>query len=138
MDINSATARNTDLDSIDYAELARAHLEDLCDRLDRGDVLSRGRWVARGVSSIVPVAMGLSLASCCMADELGSVGGAVYAGPPREIRDNGVDDNGNGLVDSADPECSSLPGCSSGVLYAGPPSEPPLDTRDAGADGGES
>jgi hypothetical protein len=30
---------------------------------------------------------------------------------PREICDNGIDDNGNGLIDCADPECAGDPAC---------------------------
>ena len=126
------------MNSDDHAKHASEYLEDLCERLDRGEPLARGNWVSKGFLLIVPVVLGL--AACgCGSDEDGGSGGAgggggsggygnfggdqpMYAAPS-EICDNGIDDNGDGKVDCDDPQCETFSGCAEGALYAGPPDE---------------
>jgi len=117
------------MSSDDHAQRAREYLHSLCDRIDRGEGVSRGHWASKIIPVIAPVALGLSLVSCSANSSSNATNeGILYAGPPpREICDNGVDDDGDGKVDCDDPACANSPGCSEGVLYAGPPADEVCD-----------
>jgi hypothetical protein len=97
------------MDTNEHAKRARAYIDELCDKIDRGEALTRKRkawW-------IVPVALGLSLTSCG--------GNSDDSGPSKqqEICDNGIDDDGDGKIDCADEDCADFSGCMT-VEYAAP------------------
>ena len=97
----------------DDAKRAREYLEDLCDRLDNGQPITRGYWESKCFPAFVGVAIGLSLGACESKEP--EPFGALYGGPPKtsdEICDNGDDDNGDGKIDCDDPTCAKAPNCS--------------------------
>lgn len=122
-----------------HAKLAKAYLDQLCDRIDRGDRITRPKawWKAA-----LPVAVGASLgvAACGgsdTGDQTGNVEQAIncdflpdepisptplYAAPAPPATEidcfNGVDDDGDTFEDCADPDCALA--CSPVALYAAP------------------
>ena len=91
----------------EHAERVLRYLDDLCDRLDRGKRLVRGEWSNRCVPAVLPLALGVSVLSCGgRMDDAGAPGDAGHTGSRIEICANGIDDDGDGLVDCDDPACS--------------------------------
>ena len=96
-------------------QLMRAYLNDLCERLDQGRPLpSPGRRWWKTVAPASLMTVGLAVAACSSSES--------SAQTPSEICNDGVDNNGDGLVDCADPECKldAAPCVGYGAEYAAP------------------
>jgi len=91
--------------SNDYAERMRDHLEDQCDRLDRGEGLSRGNWASVCWPAVLPAVMGLSVG--CIGCAYG-----MYGGPWDDEGCRYTKDDAGKLVPRCDdPNCSGEPEC---------------------------
>jgi hypothetical protein len=83
------------------------YLRQLCHDLDHGGPV--GPAIARTVGTVaIPAAIALGGASGCCADYAQDVYGAPFEDTPREVCDDGIDNNSNGLVDMADPACADF------------------------------
>jgi len=103
----------------DHARRSRDYLEDLCDRMDRGEAPARGNWASLRFPALVPVVLGLSLGCGASNVQL-----PLYAAPPPdEERGRGICEKSDGTVDCSSSACAEYPGCQ-GELYAAPPDEP--------------
>jgi hypothetical protein len=104
---------------MDPAEL-RAHLDDLCARLDAGLPARAVRFVgAAMVASGVLVACGDRDDSDTM--ETATLYGVDSAPPSSElICDDEIDNDHDELIDCDDPDCSDDPACLNAGLYAAP------------------
>ncbi|HPB98627.1 MAG: hypothetical protein BWY17_02298 [Deltaproteobacteria bacterium ADurb.Bin207] len=120
-----------------HPNLAKAYLEELCQRLDRKEKLVRRRewWKMPWIAS---AAVGLALSGCggtVEAEDCGPNGDAcgtenvdkgdkgkdTDAAPPvKEVCDNRVDDDGDGAVDCDDDDCLKDPSCMISAEYAAP------------------
>jgi len=113
----------------DHAKQARAYLEHLCQRMDRGEAPVRSSKAWWQLPSFIPVAVGLSLVACG-----GTVQEESKGGDTKEICDNGKDDNGDGKIDCDDSDCAEFPGCLS-AAYAAPVEKDCRDGLDNDGDG---
>jgi len=92
---------------VDHAELARAYLDELCRRLDRGQPLRRLRREWWTCTVLAPVAVGLAAGTA-------SCGGTVTEHPSStEVCTNQADDDGDGKIDCADSDCAGQAVCTS-------------------------
>ena len=97
--------------------IARAYLEELCERLDRKQPLARPRKAWWKVA--VPVGLSLGMAACGGTVEESSGGGGNSDGGTEMCTDD-VDNDGDGKIDCDDSDCANHSMCQ-GALYAGPP-----------------
>jgi redox-regulated HSP33 family molecular chaperone len=92
----------------------RAHLDDLCQRLEQGRPLRVMAWAG---TALVATA---ALVACQEEDDTAMV--ELYgAGPVEElVCDDAVDDDDDGLTDCDDPDCDDDPACADVGLYGAP------------------
>ncbi len=77
-----------------------AHLRELCRRIDR----------ARAIAAAVAVPAAIALSAC------GTSQGTTEELPPaQELLHDGVDNDGDGLADCADPDCVDMESCVAGL-----------------------
>jgi hypothetical protein len=95
-------------------EALRAHLDDLCDRLDQERPLRVVKW-----AGVALVASGTLLACGDEIDDSGSV--VLYgAAPTEDVCDDEIDDDGDGDVDCDDQDCAEDPACMNAGAYGAP------------------
>ena len=110
------------------ARLAQAYLDQVCAWLDEGHNLPEISKALRKVVAVGPAAVlaaGLAASACSgKFVEAGGDGGAGGTGSGSENCTNGVDDDGDGLIDCGDDDCDANPACygggTGGAVYAAP------------------
>ncbi len=91
----------------------RAHLDDLCERLEQHKPLRAVAWAGAAL-----VATG-ALIGC--GDEVDTESGVLYGAPDVEYAcDDDLDDDGDGDVDCDDADCADDPACMNAGAYAAP------------------
>jgi hypothetical protein len=111
-----------------HAKAAKAYLEELCRMIDRGQrpVRSKRKWWEQPMAKpAAAVGLALGAASCGGSTEF------QEPVPQKEVCNDSVDNDADGLIDCADPDCQ----CSSPVYSAptdgGPGTDAGADARDA-------
>lgn len=97
----------------------RAYLDSLCDQLDAGNTTVRAmKWAGAAL-----VASG-TMTACFEKEEAVPLYGAIFdSGAFERICDDDLDNDGDGSIDCADPDCTDDPACEAVDEYGAPPAE---------------